>query len=310
MHPTASKLLCTLIRYEQPLALLGFYYLSNKLLHLAFSALSGLHYYVLAQWFPTRDYRQYGRWAVVMVEPGTLSIYYAEELARKHMDIQIICGIEDKERLTKFSKYLHNKYNVNVGEVLSYNLDKEATDAILESLKDKLSKLDTIGVMVNQMVARCSPERFGDGDSSVCEMSEHIRVMLLMTHLTQFVLRKMAGQSSGVIVNISDPSGEYPHSNESIHSASCAYMDYFSRSLSREVFYDNIHVQSLTPYLGEIDDGDGRENQCTWLSISPPTVARNAVNGIGKTRSYGHWVYGLRGFLASLVPLCLRERLY
>uniref|UniRef100_A0A8D8U0W7 Very-long-chain 3-oxoacyl-CoA reductase-A n=1 Tax=Cacopsylla melanoneura TaxID=428564 RepID=A0A8D8U0W7_9HEMI len=309
MHPTASKLLCTLVRYEQPLALLGVYYLSHKLLHLALSAVSGLHYYVLSQWFPARDYRRYyGRWAVVMIERGTLSKHYAEELARKHMDIQIICAVDDKDKFETFSKYLSKTYKVRVGEVLAYNLDKDSAEGMLEFLKGKLSNLDSIGVMVNQMVARPEPKRYLD--MSECEISEHIRVMLLMIHLTQFVLRGMKNQSSGVIVNIGDPSGEYPHCCESVHSASCAFMDYFSRSLSREVVYNKIHVQSLTPYLADMDDGDGRENKCTLLSITPPTVARNAVNGIGKTRSYGHFVYAVRGFFASLVPMCLRERNY
>lgn len=297
MPPTkVSRLLCPLLRFEQPLALIGLWWVSTLLLHWGMAALSGLHYYFLVQLFPARDYRRYGRWAVVLVEPNTLSIYYAEELARKHLDLLLIGVEDDREALDQFAEDMNTKYGVTV-EVLCYNPTEEDP---FDEVKERVKSLDSIAVMVNQLPAR--PEIGPHATLPDCDESNIIRALLLTTDLSKLVLRRMAAQQTGFVVIISDPSAEYPHAYLAAHSAACAYLDYFSRSLNWEVSCAGVRVQSLTPYPVPIPGPE----ICTWCSIPPQVIARHAVNGIGKARSSGYWVFGLRGFLSACVPRCIR----
>ncbi|KAL1465068.1 hypothetical protein WDU94_004663 [Cyamophila willieti] len=298
---TVSRLICQFIRFEEPLALLGIYFLSSTLLHLTWSTLSGLHYYVLAQWFSSRDYRCYGRWAVVMIEPGALTYYYAEELAKKKLDIKLICGERDETVVERFAIHLHQTYKVAAEVlVLDYSSEGDQIETLLSCLENNLKNLD-IGVIVNQLPTPHSPGPHVT--VSRCDLDDNIRTIALMTHLIKLGISKMRTQRRGCIVNIGHVSGEYPHAHLAAYGASCMFVDYFSRGLSREAACHNIHIQSLTPHLDSIED----DAICTWISVKPHTVARHAVNGIGKRRSYGYWMYGLRGFLASCVPMCFRS---
>uniref|UniRef100_A0A8D8RMJ8 Inactive hydroxysteroid dehydrogenase-like protein 1 n=2 Tax=Cacopsylla melanoneura TaxID=428564 RepID=A0A8D8RMJ8_9HEMI len=310
---TVARLLCLLIRFEEPLALLGLYLLSSTLLQLTCSTLSGLHYYVLAQWFYSSDYRRYGRWAVVLTEPGTLGSFYAEELAKKRLDIKLICADVYESQAETFAIRLHETYNVEAEVlVLNFSAEGDRLETVLDCLKKNLEVLD-IGVIVTQLPAPPQPGPHVTVDP--CALGDNIRAITLMTQLIKIGINKMKDQDRGCIVNISHPSGEYPHACLAAYGATSMFMDYFSRSLCREVACHNIHVQSLTPHLYNIDDGnltphlydvDDDDEMCTWSSVTPTTVARNAVNGIGKRRSYGYWLYGLRSFLASCVPMCFR----
>ncbi|KAI5712727.1 inactive hydroxysteroid dehydrogenase-like protein 1 [Diaphorina citri] len=300
MPNTFSKqLICTLIRYEQPLALLGLWYLSSTLFCLAMSTLCGLRSYFLALVFPSDNYRRYGRWAVVMIEQNTLSYHYAEELAKKHMDIKLIGSTGDNDALKKFAEYLQDTYGIEA-EVLTSDLDKNSRN-MLDCIRDKIEKLESIGILVNQLPRRPIPSPHVQ--TSDCELTEQISAMVLTAHLSKIVISKMAAQHSGAVINISDPSGDYPHPYLAAHSASCAYMDYFARSLNWELACDNIRVQSLVPYDSITTD----EERCTWGSIRPSLVARHAVNSLSKARSRGYWLYELKGFLAKCIPLYFRQ---
>lgn len=280
--PLPQQLLCLLVRYEQPLALLGLSYLGTRLLHLLLCLPWGRRYRICC-----------GQWALVTLEPGTLSYCYAKELARRHMNIALMG--EDPEELKKFAEELQDSHAVEA-RVIVVNLDADPED-LLGCLAREIAALPTIGVLVNQLPAPPAPgphEFLSD-----CDLSRQMRALLLTLHLTQLVARRMA-VCGGAIVNISDPSGEYPHAWRAAHSAACAYMDMFSRALAWELGRRNIRVQSLVASIS------APHASCRLTSVPPCLLAQRAVRRIGPGRTRGSWWLGLRGYLASWLPLCLR----
>ncbi|KAI5695315.1 hypothetical protein M8J76_004126 [Diaphorina citri] len=296
----AHPFICTLVKFEQPLALLGLWYLTSRLLTLTLSVLGGLRCYWLSQLFPRCNLRDFGRWAIVVIEEGTLSVSYAEELARRGLDLQLIGTTSDLAILNDFCRYLQDTYRVTA-RVLVCGSD-QGDQTLVGCLEKKIEELESVGFLVNQMQRRPAPG--SHINASDCQISAEIRSLTWTATLSKLVLRKMAAQGHcGVIVNISDPSGDYPHCFQAVHSASCAFMDRFSRSLAWEVACGRIIVQSLVP--DEVDEA--AHAQCNLLTIKSSVLARHAVNTLPCGRSRGYWLFAVRGFLAGCVPVWLRR---
>lgn len=67
--------------------------------------------------------------------------------------------------------------------------------------------------------------------------------------MTAICLPGMVKKRKGIIINNASGSGRMPTPLLTVYSASKAYMDFFSRSLSGEYASKGIIIQSLCPYF-------------------------------------------------------------
>lgn len=99
---------------------------------------------------------------------------------------------------------------------------------------------------------------FGESDSNINKLINCNIVSC--TKMTAICLPGMVRKRKGIIINNASGSGRIPTPLLTVYSASKAYMDFFSRSLSVEYANKGIIIQSLCPYFVSTKVG-------FWLSI-------------------------------------------
>lgn len=96
--------------------------------------------------------------------------------------------------------------------------------------------------------------------------------------MTAICLPVMLRKKRGIIINNASASGRLPTPLLTVYSASKAYMDFFSRSLSAEYATKGIIVQSLCPYFVSTKlSKTGR----SLLSPKPAEYVSSALRTIG-----------------------------
>ncbi|NWI64310.1 HSDL1 protein, partial [Todus mexicanus] len=286
--------------YIEALAIVGAWYTVRKCISLAIDTYSMLRLHVIPKLAGEIDLvKRYGKWAVVTGSTDGVGKAYAEELAKRGVNVILIS--RNKAKLEAVSRSISETYKVETDFIVAdFSKGREPYAAIKEALKDR-----EIGILVNNVGMFYSyPDYFTNLSEDVLWdlMNVNINSANMMTHI---VLPGMVEKRKGAIVNISSLVCCQPTPMVTTYGASKAYLDYFSRALHYEYASKGIFVQSLTPFAVTT-----KMLACSSFASNTPLLfpsaeeyASHAVSTLGLSRkTTGYWKHALQGMLIERIP--------
>lgn len=241
--------------------------------------------------------KSFGQWAVVTGATDGIGKAYAIELARAGMNVVLISRSADKlKEAAAEVEAANKKTKVSTKIVVA---DFSEGNKIYPAIEQALAGLE-IGVLVNNVgISYEYPEYFLQISDQTVDQLVQLNVVAV-TKMTKMVLPGMVERKRGAVVNISSASGSFPCPLLAVYSASKAFMDFFSLSLSQEYAASGVHVQSVVPFYVASKMSKMRAGYAT---PTPGTYARAALNKLGyERRTNGYWVHALMATVIALLP--------
>ncbi|XP_050167474.1 inactive hydroxysteroid dehydrogenase-like protein 1 isoform X2 [Myiozetetes cayanensis] len=293
--------------YMEALALVGAWYTVRKCVSLAFDTYSMLRLHVMPKLGCEVDLvKQYGQWAVVTGSTDGVGKAYAEELAKRGVNLILVS--RSKEKLEAVSRSISETHKVETDFIVAdFSKGREPYPAIKEALKDR-----EIGILVNNVGMFTEyPDYFANLSEDVLWDMIHINIASanMMTHI---VLPGMLKKKKGAIVNISSILCCQPTPLITIYGASKMYLDYFSRAIHHEYGSKGIFVQSLIPstVATKMVAFSSFLSKRSFLLPSAEEYASHAVSTLGlSTRTAGYWKHEILLALAERLPEWMWARL-
>ncbi|KAG9351575.1 hypothetical protein JZ751_022826 [Albula glossodonta] len=168
----------------------------------------GLRVYVLSEYWKT-DLRTYGQWAVVTGATSGIGKAYANELAKRGLDIVLVSRSEEKLKATALD--IVNNVGMTYSPGLAYYMD-----------------IPNPGMRITEII-NCN--------------------ILSVAQMTRLILPRMVERSKGLIINISSEAGSEPQPMLTLYSATKIFVTYFSRGLNAEYSPKGVTVQCVAPFL-------------------------------------------------------------
>jgi len=245
----------------------------------------------------------YGAWAVVTGGTDGIGKSYAQELARKGLNVLIISRNPEKLNETKaeIESYVQKKGGKNVEiRTLAVDFSKADKNTYYQTILDELKKID-VGILVNNVgISYDHCEFFHDVADNIIDNLIKINIEAT-TYMTKIVLPLMIAKKKGAIINLSSMSGVIPAPLLSAYGASKAYVDNFSRMLSLEYQNKGIFVQSVTPAF-VVSKMSGFRRATVTIPTADVFV-KSAIRTIGyETTVAGYWAHDIVRFVASVLP--------
>lgn len=242
----------------------------------------------------TINVRKLGDWAVVTGATDGLGKAYAQELARKGLNIVLIS--RSLFKLQTVAKEIETEYGVKTRVI---DVDFTGGREIYERIGAQLQDLD-IGVLVNNVgMSYNFPEFFNvlpDG-ADLCTRLMHCNI-LSVTGMTLLVMPKMAEKRKGLILNVSSASAVLPSPLLSMYASTKAFVDKFSRDLALEAQHVGVTVQCVMP--GFVATNMSRFKSSMTVP-SPKQFVRGHMNTLGlEVSSGGYWVHKIQLALFTL----------
>ncbi|NXL92625.1 HSDL1 protein, partial [Alectura lathami] len=286
--------------YVEALAIVGAWYTVRKCVTLAFDTYSVIRLHAIPKLVGEVDLaKRYGRWAVVTGSTDGIGKAYAEELAKRGVNIILIS--RSKEKLEAVSRSISETYKVETDFIVAdFSKGREAYQAIKEGLKDR-----EIGILVNNVgMFYTYPDHFSNLPEDMLWDMININIASanMMVHI---VLPGMVKKKKGAIVNLSSGCCCKPTPMLTIYGASKAYLDYFSRALYYEYASKGIFVQSLTPFpiATKMISFSKVASQRSFFFPSAEEYASQAVSTLGlSNRTAGYWKHSIKFALAEHLP--------
>ncbi|XP_063293681.1 inactive hydroxysteroid dehydrogenase-like protein 1 [Pelobates fuscus] len=238
--------------------------------------------------------KQYGEWAVVTGAAEGIGKAYAEELARKGLNVFLIGG--NKEKLQVVSQSIAKTHRVKTSFIeADFNKGRE----VYPPIKEALANLN-IGILVNSAAYLEYPQRVTEVlEDKLWEIiNVNVAAATMMVHI---VVPGMVQRKKGAIVNVCCCSC----CRSAMYSASKVYLDAFSQELQSDLSHKGIFVQSLIPLCVATNCTTSIKvvHRLPFLVPAPETYARHAVRTLGvSTRTTGYWVHSIELLAAQWIP--------
>ncbi|NXK97573.1 HSDL1 protein, partial [Formicarius rufipectus] len=286
--------------YIEALAVVGAWYTVRKCVSLAFDTYSVLRLHVIPKLGGEVDLiKRYGKWAVVTGSTDGIGKAYAEELAKRGVNIILVS--RNREKLEAVSRSISETYKVETDFIVAdFSKGREPYPAIKEALKNR-----EIGILVNNVgIFNAYPDYFINLSEDILWDMIHVNIASanMMTHI---VLPGMVKKKKGAIVNVSSMLCCQPTPLLTIYGASKTYVDYFSRALHYEYASKGIFVQSLTPstIATKMVAFNSLLSKRSFFIPSAEEYASHAVSTLGLSkRTTGYWKHAIKFTLAECLP--------
>jgi len=230
--------------------------------------------------FPTYpDFTKYGKWAVITGGGDGIGKAVAHQLAGRGMSIAIISLLPDQ--LREVSEDIEKKYNV---EVRTLQTDFDTSDPkIYEDIRDFLSGLDDIGVLVNNVGFSPPIYEFSEVPNvdRICHSILNVNV-LPMCRMTQLILPGMKQRRRGLIMNMSSIAARRPMPFMAIYGSTKSLICHFSESLALENADYGIEIQTVMPSL--VRTRLTYEQDLSFFNVAPSAFARSLMGTVGKMK--------------------------
>lgn len=249
---------------------------------------------------------RYGDWAVITGASDGIGKAYAEELARRKINIALIGRNRDK--LQAVATDLEGRHGIQTKIIIA---DFAQGRPIYEQLKKDLEPI-TIGILVNNVgIQYAYPMPIAELPED--EIWDNVNVNITSaTMMTRIVLPQMLARNKGAVVTISSSASERPMPYMNLYAASKSYGLLFSEALREEVKGMGITVQTLTPmYISsKINHFVNVLRKVSLLIPDVETYAYYAVNTLGKIDSTtGYWPHSIQATIIGLIPQWILVRL-
>jgi len=243
-----------------------------------------------------KNLKKYGAWAVVSGSTDGIGKAFAEQLARKGLNVVLISRTASK--LQEQAQDIESKYKVKTKFV---PVDfASANPNLLDPVREAVAGLD-VGIVVNNVgVSYEHAEFFHELDQQRIDAIVRVNVTGT-TAVTKLVLPGMVERKRGAIVNVSSVSSLLNEPLYSVYSGSKAYVNNFSQGLYYEYKRHGIHVQASLP--GFVATKLSKIRRTSFFVPSATSWARSAVAHIGyEPLSIPYWTHALQVWVASLLP--------
>ncbi|XP_052448516.1 very-long-chain 3-oxoacyl-CoA reductase [Carassius gibelio] len=291
MGDTAEWSWCSLV-----LSSIGSITVVYYLLRWSWQCWQGFKAYVLSEIWQT-DLRIYGQWAVVTGATSGIGRAYAEELAKRGLNIVLISRSEDK--LRSVSKEIESQYKRQTRVIQS---DFTEGHSIYSAIAQQLEGLE-IGILVNNVGMNYTGvlANFLDVPDPHQRITQVINCNTLsVTQMSRLVLPAMLERGKGLIINISSEAASQPQPMLSLYSATKIFVTYFSRCLNAEYRSKGITVQCVVPFV--VSTNMTHNVPVSPLVKSAASFARDALNTVGYTTyTSGCLTHALQHFALSIV---------
>uniref|UniRef100_A0A8C7GRV2 Hydroxysteroid (20-beta) dehydrogenase 2 n=1 Tax=Oncorhynchus kisutch TaxID=8019 RepID=A0A8C7GRV2_ONCKI len=215
----------------------------------------GFRVYVLSKVWQT-DLKAYGQWAVVTGATSGIGKAYANELARRGLDIVLVSRSKDKLHIV--AKEIESQHGRQTQIIQTdFTEGHDIYPAIAEALRD----LD-IGILVNNVGMNYSDK-----------LVHFLDIPNPEQRTTQVI------NWNGLIINMSSEAGAQPQPMLSLYSATKIFVTYFSRSLNSEYKSQGITVQCVAPFM--VYTNMTHNLPPNLLLKSASAFAREALNTVG-----------------------------
>ncbi|NXF81000.1 HSDL1 protein, partial [Sclerurus mexicanus] len=286
--------------YIEALAIVGAWYTVRKCVSLAFDTYSTLRLHVIPKLGGEVDLiKKYGKWAVVTGSTDGIGKAFAEELAKRGVNIILVS--RNKEKLEAVSRSISETYKVETDFIAAdFSKGREPYPAIKEALKDR-----EVGILVNNVgIFNGFLDYFTNLPEDTLWDMIHVNIASanMMTHI---VLPGMVKKKKGAIVNISSIVCCQPTPLVAIYGASKSYVDYFSRALHYEYASKGIFVQSLIPSTTatKMVAFNSFMSKRSFFIPTAEEYASHAVSTLGLSkRTAGYWKHAIMFKLAEHLP--------
>ena len=145
------------------------------------------------------------------------------------------------------------------------------------AVKTALEKFGRIDILVNNAGRSTPPKAFVDKEESEWEPDLNINLKGVLI-CTKAVLPQMLERKKGWIINISSGVGTMGLANSSIYSAAKGGVIAFTKALAKEVISQGVHVNSVSPGLG--DTGFLRSSNVLKTKETPPEFLKAVSQSI------------------------------
>ena len=207
------------------------------------------------------DLRSQGRWAVITGATSGIGKAYAEQLAKKGLDIVLIS--RSLPKLEKVATAIKQQYGVQVRIVEADLTEGQAVYAKIAKATEELE----IGVAVNNAGASYEhPELFTETSEECLAKILQLNVAA-MTGVARALLPGMFERRKGVLINISSTLADMPSPYLSVYAASKAYVSKLSHDLTAEADSNGVTVQCVTP--GLVATKMSKIKKATWMAPTP-----------------------------------------
>lgn len=181
---------------------------------------------------------KYGPWAVVTGASQGLGAVYAEQLAKKGMNVVVVA--RSQEKLDKVAKRLQAEYGV---EVKSVAADLGSADGI-EKIKKDTSDLD-VGLLINNAGAwQMGDFLKNDIEKDTANLGLNISAPIQLSH--EFGNR-MKERGGGGIINVGSGAALHGIPGQATYSAGKGFLQNFTEGLAPELKKHGIDVLQTNP---------------------------------------------------------------
>lgn len=251
---------------------------------------------------PARNLKKYGSWSIITGATDGIGKAFAEEMARKGINVLLISRTQSK--LENTMAEIQKKYpNIQV-RILA--IDFCTFDAgAREKVSDAIQKLD-VGVLINNVGASYPyPMYFHELEDEIVDRLINVNINSTCW-MTRLVVPGMVNRGRGSIVNISSISSRNSCPLLTVYSATKAFIDLFSQSLDAELKSKGIRVQAQCPAFITTKLSKIRKSSLTVPK--PKQYVRYAVAAIGhESLGSPYWSHKFMLWAMSYVPQSILE---
>ena len=158
------------------------------------------------------------------------------------------------------------------GQSMALQADVTKSAEVNSAVKKALTQFGRIDILVNNAGASTPPKPFVEKTEAEWEPDINLNLKAVFI-CTRAVLPQMIEHKYGKIVNISSGVGTMGLANSSIYSAAKAGVMAFTKALAKEVISKGIHVNSVSPGLG--DTGFLRSSNVIKTAETPPEFIKH-----------------------------------
>jgi 17beta-estradiol 17-dehydrogenase / very-long-chain 3-oxoacyl-CoA reductase len=253
-----------------------------------------------------RSPRSYGPWVVVTGATDGIGRALCFEFAKKGMNVMLMSRTESKlaETAKEVSASVGGSVQTKWLSVDFSRFDKPAQERVAK----ELAQLGGVGILVNNVgMSYPFPLYFH-------ELSEEeVRGLLELninatTWMTRVVLPLMLAQKKGLILNIGSAAGLHPSPLLALYSATKAYVETLSHSLSTEYKSKGIDVQAHMPLF--VVSKLSKYKKPSGFVPSAETYAKETMATLGLDPVVSpHFQHRVANFIMDSVPESLVQYL-
>ncbi|XP_071440205.1 hydroxysteroid dehydrogenase-like protein 1 [Hetaerina americana] len=291
---TKTAMMC-----DEFFTIVGYFYVGKVLLSLTITIWKEIKVRLYATFFPINLAVKYGKWAVITGSTDGIGKSYAQELARRGLNVFLIS--RNPEKLNQVAQEIESECGVTTKTLaVDFSEGRPVYDRIGKALEGI-----QVGILVNNvgyLSERAGPVVYMSENDMWTVINLNVGAATLMSKL---ILPSMVEARKGAIVNISSVAGMHPLPWLNVYSSSKSYVYYFSEALRIECRSSGIDVQTLTPsYVKtKLVASSSYLSQGGLTIPSPRKYARHAVATLGIVdTTCGYWVHDVQLWIFNLIP--------